>query len=60
MVDPSDYLHAQIRRGSGRCQIVDGFGREILACVRKADRDAIRSMRVFIDQLIEDRNTAKG
>ncbi len=58
MVDPADYLHAEIRLGSGLCQVVDRNGREVMACRRGNDKAAIRDLRLFVDQIIAERASA--
>lgn len=55
VIDPNDFLHVQIRIGSGLCQVLDQRGREVLACRRGNDRAAIRDLRQFIDQLVCER-----
>ncbi len=57
MVDPADYLHAELRIGTGLCQVVDRNGREVLACRRGNDKAAIRDLRIFVDQILTERTT---
>lgn len=55
MVDPNDCLHVQIRLGTGLCQVVTQSGREILACRRRSDEGAIKSLRRFVEQIQKER-----
>ena len=58
MVDPNDYLHAQVRLGTGLCEVVNANGRMVMGCRRGNDKAAIRDLRIFIEQILAERASA--
>lgn len=60
MVDPSDYLHAQLKIGSNECDIVNMNGKVLMTSRGHNDRSAIKNMAALIDEMIAERKRKKN